>query len=55
MAVKVDKSKCTGCGVCVDLCPVKAIKLKDNKAVISDACIDCGACLGQCPVEALSL
>jgi ferredoxin len=55
MAVNVDKQKCTGCGVCVDVCPVNAIAIKDKKAVINDACIDCGACIGQCPVEALSL
>lgn len=55
MAVSVDNDKCTGCGVCVDACPVNAIEIKDQKAIISDACIDCGACLSQCPVEALSL
>ena len=55
MAVKVDTDKCTGCGVCVDACPVDAIKVEDGKAKISDACVDCGACTGACPVEALSL
>ena len=54
MAVTVDKSKCTGCGACIDVCPVNAIKIEDGKAIISDECIDCGACISQCPVEAIS-
>ena len=55
MAAKVDKEKCTGCGVCVDICPVEAIKIENDKAVISDECVDCGACVNQCPKEAISI
>lgn len=55
MKVKVDKEKCVGCGACVDVCPVGAIKLKDGIAVVSDECIECGACVGGCPCEAISL
>ncbi len=55
MAVNVNVEKCVGCAACVDACPVQAISMKDNKAVISDACVDCGACLNACPVEALAL
>ncbi len=55
MPVEINKEKCTGCGTCIDACPVNAIKVEDNKAVISDDCIDCGACVNQCPVEAISL
>ena len=36
MAVKVDKNKCTGCGACVDVCPVNAIKIEEKKAIISN-------------------
>lgn len=56
MAVKVDKEKCAGAGACVEACPVDAIKLEDNKAVVDeDACIDCGACVDACPSGALEL
>jgi len=55
MAVKVDIEKCTGCGACVDICPVNAIKIENEKAIISEECVDCGACVEQCPTEALSL
>ena len=55
MAIKVDKAKCTGCGLCVDICPVKAIKVENAKAVIDDNCVECSACLSQCPQEAIFL
>ena len=56
MAVTIDKEKCTGCGSCVDACPVDALKLDGDKAVVDeDTCIDCGTCVDECPVEAISL
>ena len=56
MAAVVNKDTCTGCGSCVDSCPVEAISMDDEVAVISaDDCIDCGACVGECPVEAISM
>jgi len=33
MAAKIDKEICTECGICVDVCPVEAIKLENDKAV----------------------
>jgi NAD-dependent dihydropyrimidine dehydrogenase PreA subunit len=53
MAVKVDTGKWTGFGICVEACPVNAIKIENGKAVIGEECVDCGACVGQCPVEAI--
>ena len=56
MAVTIDKEKCTGCGACVDICPVDALKLEDDKAVVDpETCIDCGTCVDECPVEAITL
>ena len=55
MAAKVDLEKCTGCGVCVDVCPLEAIKLENEKAVISDDCTECGTCIDECPNTAISL
>ncbi len=54
MAVKVDEEKCTGCGLCVESCNVEAIKIEDDKAVISDECVECSVCIGECPQEAIS-
>ena len=55
MAAKIDKKNCNGCGKCVEVCPVNAIKIEKDKAVVSDECIECGACVGDCPNGAISL
>jgi len=56
MAARVDSEKCTGCGVCVDVCPLEAISLNDGMAVIDeDTCTDCSLCVNECPNDAISL
>ena len=56
MAVIVDTGKCTGCGACIETCPVEALSLKDSLAVVDESsCADCGACIDVCPVGALSM
>ena len=56
MAAAVDAHKCTGCGDCVEVCPLEAISLNDDKAVIDeDTCTECGLCLDECPNDAISL
>jgi len=55
MAIKIDEEKCTGCGVCVEICPVSALSMQHEKAVVdADTCIDCGACIPECPVDAIT-
>lgn len=56
MAANVNSESCVGCGVCVDACPVSAIAMDGDVAVVdADSCIDCGACIGECPQEAIAL
>lgn len=55
MAVKIDKNKCTGCKSCIEVCPVSAIKIENEKAVVSDECVECGVCIDECSNEAISL
>ena len=55
MAVTIDEEKCTGCGTCVEVCPVEALKVNDKAKVDEDACIDCGTCVDECPEAAISL
>ena len=54
-SISIDKEKCTGCVTCTLACPVQAIRVRDNKAVIlkEELCIDCGECLRVCPEQAI--
>lgn len=48
---------CTGCGVCANICPKKAIKMTPSMRgflypiVDDDACIHCNRCVRQCPIK----
>lgn len=54
MAVFVDADKCSGCALCVSVCPVQAVSIKDNKAVIDqNICNECLQCLDECPNDAI--
>ena len=47
--VSTDKEKCKACYACVRNCPVKAIKIEDQKAeVLEERCIACGSCIRVC-------
>jgi len=53
---KIDESKCTGCGICVDKCPIEAASLIDGIAHDDkNKCIGCGVCVHHCPEDARSL
>ncbi len=55
--IKIDESKCTGCGLCIPDCPEGALLLIDGKArLVSDLfCDGLGACLGACPEDAITI
>jgi NAD-dependent dihydropyrimidine dehydrogenase PreA subunit len=62
---QIDYDKCTGCGKCVEICPVEAMilvsannshKPKLKKAVLQEElCLGCGICLRNCTKESISL
>jgi electron transport complex protein RnfB len=53
---KIDPDLCTGCGDCIQRCPMDAIREGDQVSeVIEGRCIGCGLCVSVCPVEAISL
>lgn len=49
MVAKVSPNLCTGCGMCVDVCPYEAISLKNDKAEVNEVlCEGCGTCSATC-------
>jgi len=50
----ISTDDCVACGVCVEECPVGAISMDGQAAVIDEkACIRCGKCHDICPEEAV--
>ncbi|MCP4023790.1 MAG: 4Fe-4S dicluster domain-containing protein, partial [Desulfobacteraceae bacterium] len=53
---QTDLDNCTGCGECVDICPVAAIEIKDDIAVVDlEWCIGCGVCANKCEFDAVTV
>lgn len=55
MHPELDHEKCTGCGVCVEVCPSEVYEVIGERpeAVALEECIECAACEEQCPVHAI--
>ena len=62
--IEVSAERCTGCTLCAEDCPYKAIDMverDDDKrhkyiAVVDPKmCVSCGVCIGSCPTDALTL
>jgi len=61
----IEESSCTGCGKCVDACPVEAMALisannphepKRKKGLVDQRiCLGCGVCVRVCPADSISL
>lgn len=58
-------SSCTGCGKCIDICPVEALSLvsandpqrpkRRTSRLHKDICLGCGLCVRSCPTESIHL
>ena len=46
-----DGDRCTGCGLCAQMCPMGSIRA-DNVAQVAGICIKCCACVKGCPTGA---
>jgi len=53
--LKIDHSKCIGCGLCKSLCPMGNLLIKNGLAVSGDQCTMCYRCISRCPKQAITL
>jgi nitroreductase/NAD-dependent dihydropyrimidine dehydrogenase PreA subunit len=53
-SIEIDRDLCTGCGLCVTVCPTGTLLLREEKATASgEDSILCGHCEAVCPMEAI--
>jgi NAD-dependent dihydropyrimidine dehydrogenase PreA subunit len=57
VTLQLDENKCTGCEMCLEVCPHEVFKMNSSHVVIQnrDACMECGACSRNCPFDAISV
>jgi len=59
MIESIDEARCTGCGLCAEVCPLDTLRLnrESGKAYIAygDDCMTCYACEMACPTNAISV
>ena len=53
--LKINPEKCTGCGLCEKLCPMRNIKSGNGTAVSGNQCTMCYRCVNKCPGQAITL
>jgi NAD-dependent dihydropyrimidine dehydrogenase PreA subunit len=55
--LQLAEETCTGCGMCLVVCPHAVFALHRGKAriVARDSCMECGACARNCPSAAVSV
>ncbi len=54
----IDRESCRGDALCVNICPVSCLRMRDGKAApvpLADRiCLGCGQCMAVCPEHAIS-
>ena len=53
--IRVDSSKCMGCGQCAAICPTGNIQIRGAKAEVLGNCMNCGHCYAICPAQAVQM
>lgn len=52
----VDRERCNGCGLCVEVCPADTLSIVEGKAAVTgDRSLSCGQCAAVCPVGAITV
>ncbi len=55
--LEYDADRCTGCKMCVIVCPRRIFQMEGKKAKVIDKskCIECGACMKNCAFGAIKV
>lgn len=62
--IEIDSSKCTGCGMCEEVCPRNIFKISEreetgqgkvSKAESEDGCLLCMACVSTCKEKCIEI
>jgi NAD-dependent dihydropyrimidine dehydrogenase PreA subunit len=55
--LSLNRDKCTGCGMCLEVCPHAVYRMESGKAEIAGRqyCMECGACKMNCPAGAIAV
>jgi ferredoxin len=52
---RVTPDRCTGCGLCPEICQMDAISVDQTAQIDNDRCIGCGLCISFCTFDAIHL
>ena len=57
VTLSLDPESCSGCGMCLDVCPRAVFGRTDGEVriIARDACMECGACATNCPSGAVTV
>ncbi|RJR29913.1 MAG: 4Fe-4S dicluster domain-containing protein [Desulfobacteraceae bacterium] len=56
VTTRIDEERCTGCGLCVEVCPSDTIAIRGKKAVVTGTeSLNCGHCAAVCPAGAVQV
>ncbi len=57
VTLEINSEACTGCGMCVQVCPHGVFVLRDGTVSVDhrDYCMECGACTRNCPLGAINV
>ena len=56
-SLRIDKDLCTGCGICIEHCPLDCLRADENGKPYMEYndCWYCSVCEHECPTKAIKI